>query len=132
MFLALAAVITAATTPGLAHAQRIREYERVEMHERERVHVRQEGPRMRQGQRYDAIPYGYRGLVALNVHFGGGRQRQSFEPVRHVSPGDCRVRVDGSRPRANRDAEIERMRDGCYAVARQRGDPRPRVVVDLY
>ncbi len=132
MFLALAAVITVATTPDLAHAQRIREYERVEVHARERVHVRQEGPRMLQGQRYDAISYGHRGLVALNVHFGGGRQRQSFEPVRHVSQGDCFVRVDGARPPANLETEIERMRDGCFAVARRRGDPRPRVVVELY
>lgn len=132
VFLALVAVITATTmSPAPALAQSVRE--RVYVRE-EHVRIRQGGPAMQIGQRYDAISYGYRGYVVLNLNFGSGgrRQFQSFEPVRHVVPGDCLVEIDGSRPPENLRMEVERMTDMCIADARARGWPRPRIVPHFY
>lgn len=133
VFLALVAVITAATmSPAPAFAQRIVR-ETVRVHE-ERVRIHQGGPAMMIGQRYDGISYGQRGYIAINLNFGSGGRRyfQSYEPVRYVSRGDCLVEVDGSRPEDNLRAEVERMTDMCISDARSRGWPQPRVVVHLY
>lgn len=137
MFVAAkAALIATVMMASPAFAQRYveRGYERThrEVHE---LRVQQGGPSMQYGRQYDAISYGHRGLIAVNLSFGGGgRQQVRYQPVREMPRGGgCRVNVDTRMPPQVQAVEVPRaVEELCYRRARAEGFPPPQIFYNYY